>query len=151
MTVSKTKILLVVRWPGGGIRTFLRYVYRNFDPHLFQLTILSPNEQELDILKEDLKDLNVEIIRLSENPSASKLFKGIIKHVLSGKYNLIHSQGFTAGIYASLPAYIAGVPHILTTHDILNGKMFEGITGQFKKIVMGLAFSLINTIHCVSQ
>ena len=51
----KIHVLVVVRHPIGGIRTFLRYVYSQFDTEKFQFTLLLPKTAELDTLKENLK------------------------------------------------------------------------------------------------
>jgi glycosyltransferase involved in cell wall biosynthesis len=151
MLEKKIRILIIVRWPGGGIRTFIRYVYRQFAPDQFQLTIISPEDPELEVMKEDLKSHGVEIIIVSGSFSAFQFIKAITKQVLRGNYKLVHSQGFTAGVCAALPVFLSRRPHILTPHDILNENQFVGFTGRLKKILMGLAFSMIKTIHCVSH
>jgi glycosyltransferase involved in cell wall biosynthesis len=148
---NKKRILLVVRWPGGGIRTFLRYVYRHFEPNLFHFTILAPDHAELDVLLEDLKGLDVEAVRVSGRPTSFEFFKAITKVVATDNYDLIHSHGFTAGTCAALPAFLFRRKHILTSHDTLSEKQFQGVTGRLKKFGMSVAFSLIQTIHSVSN
>jgi glycosyltransferase involved in cell wall biosynthesis len=145
------RILLVVRWPVGGIRTFIRYVYRHFEPDLFKFTILGPDHPEMNILLEDLKDLNVEIKRVSKLPSSYAFFKEIFKIIANGGYDMVHSQGFTSGICTALPAFLFRRPHILTSHDVLSEKQFKGFKGLLKKIGMGMAFSMAQTIHSVSH
>jgi hypothetical protein len=55
----KIRILLVVRWPVGGIRTFLNYVYNYFDPDFYDFSIVAPNVKELKVLLENLKKFNL--------------------------------------------------------------------------------------------
>ncbi|MDD2735985.1 MAG: glycosyltransferase family 4 protein [Desulfuromonadaceae bacterium] len=147
----KKRILLVVRWPVGGIRTFMRYVYRRFDPKLYHFTILGPDISELDVLARDLEGLDFEIIKVSERPSSNELTIATAKLLLRGRYDLVHSQGFTSGICAALPAFLFQTPHILTSHDVLSTVQFKGFSGRIKKIGMGFALSLVNTIHSVSH
>jgi glycosyltransferase involved in cell wall biosynthesis len=149
--IPKKRILLVVRWPVGGIRTFMRYVYRRFDPQKYHFSIVGPDNPELDILERDLEGLDFEIFRVSEYPSTFELFFAVAGLLWRGKYDLVHSHGFTSGICSALPAFISRIPHILTSHDVLSTSQFNGFTGQVKKIVMGLALSLISTIHSVSH
>ena len=52
----KIHVLVVVRHPIGGIRTFFRYVYSQFDFEQFKFTFLLPKTSELDTLKENLKE-----------------------------------------------------------------------------------------------
>jgi glycosyltransferase involved in cell wall biosynthesis len=105
----------------------------------------------MDILLDDLMGLDVKIKRVSDRPSFCEFFLAVSKLVVSGDYDLVHSQGFTSGICAALPSFLARKPHILTSHDVLSEKQFKGFAGLFKKIGMGIAFSLIPTIHSVSH
>jgi glycosyltransferase involved in cell wall biosynthesis len=147
----KYRILLVVRWPVGGIRTFIRYVYRHFEPELFHFTILGPENPEMDVLAEDLKGLDVDFRKVSARPSSYEFFKAILKLVLRSEYDLIHSHGFTSGVCAAIPALLSRRPHILTSHDVINKIQFKGINGWLKIKSMSMAFSMIQTIHSVSH
>lgn len=149
--VQKKRILLVVRWPVGGIRTFMRYVYRRFDPNLYHFLILGPDNPELDVLAKDLEGLDFEVIKVSEHPSSSELLLAATRLLMHGSFDLVHSHGFTSGICTALPAFFCGTPHILTSHDVLSAAQFEGMGGWLKKMVMGVALSLVNTIHSVSN
>jgi len=149
-SVQKKRILLVVRWPVGGIRTFMRYVYRRFDPKQYHFSIIGPDNPELDVLANDLEGLDFEIIKVSERPSSSELLLAAARLLMRGRYDLVHSHGFTSGLCAALPACLFRTPHILTSHDVLSAGQFEGVSGSFKKMVMGIALSLVNIIHSVS-
>ena len=147
---GKYRILLVVRWPVGGIRTFIRYVYRHLEPELFHFTILGPKNPEMDVLAEDLQGLSVDFKEMSERPSAFEILTAIREVLRANKYDLIHSHGFTSGICAALPALLAKRPHILTSHDVINKKQFKGISGRLKKIIMSFALRSARAIHSVS-
>lgn len=147
----KYRILLVVRWPVGGIRTFIRYVFSHFDPDAFHFTILGPDLPEMDFMLEDLRAFDVEMIKVGERPSAFEFFKAVASLVARKRFNLVHSQGFTSGICVAVPAFLAGCPHMLTSHDVLNKKQFQGIKGRLKKMGMGTVFSMVQVIHSVSH
>lgn len=72
-TEKKYRILLVIRWPVGGIRTFIRYFYNNFDASKFHLTIIAPDIPELKILIDDLKEFELDYIPLNESVSNLKI------------------------------------------------------------------------------
>ena len=55
---KKINILFIIRWPVGGIRSFMRYVYKNFNPLQYNYTILAPDLPELKALLNDLKICN---------------------------------------------------------------------------------------------
>ncbi|MBT0662715.1 glycosyltransferase family 4 protein [Geobacter pelophilus] len=150
-TFRKKRILLVVRWPVGGIRTFMRYVYRRFEPKQYYFSILAPDNPELDLLEHDFCGLDFEIIKISRNPASSELFLAALKLLVRGKYDLVHSHGFTSGICTALSAYILRTPHILTSHDMLSSMLFKGVRGKLKLFVMWVTLKLVDAVHLVSN
>lgn len=149
---GKYKILLVVRWPVGGIRTFIRYVYRRFDKNLWDFTIIAPDLPEMQILlQEDLAALSVRYLPMPENPNILTVFRAVWAEVAAGGYALIHSHGITAGICSALPAFLYRIKHIMTSHDVYNANQFVGFIGYVKISSMKIAFLMMNKIHCVGQ
>lgn len=150
------KILLVVRWPVGGIRTFMRYVYRNFDPHCYQFTIIAPDLEEMKTLTLDLNDINVSFLPVIGLPIDGSsgfglMFWSVLKQIFKEKCDLVHSHGFTSAMCATIPALLHGVPHLMTSHDVINLKQFRGVKGLLKRMGMGVLFRYIDCIHCVSN
>jgi len=148
---KKYKILFVIRWPVGGIRTFIRYVYRNFDFRKYSFTIIAPDVPELRILLTDLDGLDVLYVPLGKNPSNISFFRAVSKTIISGKFDLIHSQGFTAGICSILGSLLTQTPHILTSHDVFRADQFKGVKGYIKKKALLFALPTIDLIHSVSH
>ncbi len=144
-------VLLVVRWPVGGIRTFLRYVYTCLDPARYRFTILAPDLPELEVLLKDLEVLDISPVRLSDNPAASELARAVFNTLRQGKLDLIHSHGLTAGLCSILPSLVTRVPHLLTVHDVFTDRQFEGVTGVAKKAAFSTLLPWVNTIHAVSR
>ncbi|MDY6903910.1 MAG: glycosyltransferase family 4 protein [Thermodesulfobacteriota bacterium] len=152
MKNGKYNILLVIRWPVGGIRTFCRYVYANFDKSLFAFTIIAPDIKELDFLVEVFDDFELKVIKNHCNGEVAYLSKPLtIKTILKGSFDFIHSHGLSAGVYASVPAKISHVPHMVTVHETLREEQFEGIKGKLKKTGLSFALSLADTVHHVSR
>jgi len=152
---KKLKVLLVVRWPVGGIRTFMRYFYRNFDAERWEFTILAPDLDELRALMDDLAGLHVNIVPVKGmatdgSSGVWKMFRGVAGQVIKGKFDLVHSHGFTSGMCAAVPAFLRSTPHLMTSHDILNERQFAGARGVIKKMFMRLLFGMIDSIHSVS-
>ncbi|TSK05914.1 MAG: glycosyltransferase family 4 protein [Geobacter sp.] len=148
---GKFKILLVVRWPVGGIRTFINYVYKTFDHALFEVSILCPGLPEVDLFSETLKAQGVRLIKLSPSPSFVEFSVAVVKAISFGNYDVIHSHGFTSGFLAALPAFVFRRPHLLTSHDVLNKAQFSGMLGRLNRLSLRLFLSMIGTIHSVSQ
>lgn len=148
---KKNHILLVVRHPVGGIRTFLRYVYKNFDTEKYKLTILAPEVEELKALLSDLDSFDITHIPLDASASAVGASFRVLRVLMSKKIDLIHSHGFLSGTYASLPARLSGVKHLITVHDVLLPKQFQGVYGIIKKKVLSTMLLLTDAIHFVSN
>jgi glycosyltransferase involved in cell wall biosynthesis len=151
----KKRVLLVVRWPVGGIRTFVRYVYRNFDSSNWHFTIIAPEVDEMKVLVEDLSGLDfvyVPVRGISKDGSSGfrKMFRCVTAQIIKGDYDLVHSHGFTSGMCAAVPAFFRRVPHLMTSHETLNAKQFVGFKGRVKKLSMTELFRLIDKIHAVS-
>ncbi|WP_129125872.1 glycosyltransferase family 4 protein [Geomonas oryzae] len=151
MMSRKVRVLLLVRWPVGGIRTFIRYVYRNFDPEIYAFCVVGPDHAEMDVLEKDLSGLPFEFKRLSPNPSAVEILFVTAKLLFKGGFDLIHSQGFTSALCAALPAAVTRTPHLLTSHDVFTPKQFQGLKGKCRRSIMAVVFKLLDVIHCVSN
>src|ERR1700693_4028859 len=96
--MKKHNILLVVRHPVGGIRTFFRYVYTNFDPEKYRFTLLAPEWPETVLLLDDLRRLDLEYIPTDHDVSGIKLFRQATRILMTRHFDLVHSHGFTAGV-----------------------------------------------------
>lgn len=156
LLVDKKRVLLVVRWPVGGIRTFIRYVYRNFDPSKWHFTIVAPDLEEMRVLVDDLSDLDVVYIPVCGIPTDGssgfwKMFRHVSSLVIKGKYDLVHSHGFISGMCAAVPAFFRRTPHLMTSHETLHDKQFAGLKGRVRRLGMEWLFGLVDKVHSVSH
>lgn len=156
---DKHHILLVVRWPIGGIRSFLRYVYKHFDSSRYRFTLLMPEDPERkppdqpsehQAVLHDLAGLDLSYVTLPPRHSPLDFVKRLLSILRSQKIDLIHSHGWTAGVYATLPALLLRIPHVLTLHELLYPDEFKGWTGAAKLKVLSGLLSRVNVIHFVS-
>lgn len=150
------RVLLVVRWPVGGIRTFIRYVYRNFDPMKWSFTIVAPDLEEMKILVDDLANFDVVYVPVHGIPidgssGFCKMFCSVSSLVIKGKYDLVHSHGFISGMCAAISAYFRRTPHLMTIHETLNDKQFASLKGRFRRGSMAWLFGLVDKVHSVSH
>lgn len=148
---DKINIMLVVRHPVGGIRTFLRYVYSRFDAEKFNFIIILPETSELSATFDNLKKLDPEYVILSEKSGYSEYISSILKVIKKNNIDIIHSHGFSSGIFAAVPAKLFGIPHLLTSHDVFRKDQFYGLKGFITKQVLRTAFLMIDKVHSVSD
>jgi glycosyltransferase involved in cell wall biosynthesis len=153
---NKKRVLLVIRWPVGGIRTFARYVYQNFDSSRWHFTIIAPDLDETKIMIDDLSRLHVEYLPVTGIPNDGSsgfwlVFRAVFSLLLKKNYDLVHSHGFISGMCAALPAFLSRTPHVMTAHETFNEKQFAGIKGKTRYLGMAGFLRLINIIHSVSE
>ena len=148
---TRKNILVVVRHPVGGIRTYLTDVLANPAFSGYKFTFLLPDIEEAHVLKKDMDGANGEFLLVKDKGAFGGLFLSTIRALRTGKYVLVHSHGFTSGIAVSHAAWILGVPHLLTAHDVLRDPQFNGFRGVLKKWVLRMCLSRIDVIHSVTR
>lgn len=148
---SEKNVLIVVRQPVGGIRTYLTYVlsYPAFFDYRF--TFLLPDTEEAHILKEDMNGIKGEFLFVKDRGVFGGLLFASSRALITGRYLLVHSHGFTSGVAVSCAAWILRVPHLLTVHDVLREAQFAGFLGMFKKWILRVCLNRIDTIQSVTR
>lgn len=147
----KHQVLLVVRHPVGGIRTFCRYFYTNLDKDKYHFTLVAPAMAETSVLLDDLRELNLDYVSADRDASNVELFRLVTNVIRGHTFGLIHSHGYTAAACAIAGALTMRIPHIVTSHDVLTPGQFVGFKGLIKKAVLGALLSMTDTVHCVSN
>src|SRR5690606_10425698 len=109
------RVVVFARHPGGGIRTYFSYVYGDEVFRNFDFNLVTPKSDSLEILLEPHANIS---IRAKTSESNLRLLLALLRVVMSGRPDFVHSHGFTAGLIASLPLWLLRVPHIITTHDV---------------------------------
>lgn len=146
------KIFLVVRWPVGGIRTFINYIYGQWDCESVEFHILVPKVRDVSQLQEPLKALRcVWHFTESEKPTFYEFMRAGLRIVREHKFSLVHAHGFTAAMAMGpmLPFMQSG--KIFTAHEMLDKSDFSGIKGRVKKFLISMALNRFDTIHSVSN
>jgi len=143
------KILLNVRWPVGGIRTYLRYVYRLFPSENYSFTLLVPPNDNLDTIQKDFGSRLSNIVTCE--PKARKMFFAITRLLRAEKYNLFHSHGLSSALFAALPLRLSSTPHIVTLHDVFLKDLFYGVKGRVKHFVIKSGLHLADVVHLLGD
>ena len=94
------RLLAVVRWPLGGIRTYMRYVYGHLGRD-WRVTILAADVQEREALREDAAALGAELILAPA--SSMGFFQAVLRVLCQRRHDLIQSQGFISAIGGGAP------------------------------------------------
>jgi glycosyltransferase involved in cell wall biosynthesis len=153
MLSSKTNpvkhILIVARWPLGGIRTYMRYVFRHF-PRNYSLTLLAASTQEDTALTKDAEEYGARLL-LIQDASTKWLVAAVFHELRTRQYDVILSQGFISAVVASMANILFRVPHVLTIHGIVEPKYLTGRFGNLKQFILGRMLAGITVLHAVSN
>ncbi|HHJ34873.1 MAG TPA: glycosyltransferase family 1 protein [Gammaproteobacteria bacterium] len=144
---QRKRVLLVVRYPVGGIRTYIRYIYQQdiFDEYDF--SVIAPDPGLESFFREIFSGRNFEYDVCEDNWD---LLKKVWRYTRNNKVALIHSHGFTAGSLSAVIARCFHIKHLMTAHDVFQKKQFSGFKGKVKKWLLSRVFVSIDMIHTVS-
>ena len=149
---KRRNILVVVRHPVGGIRTYLKYTYKYLDPLKYQFTIVTVRNPEGSHIEHDLKILAPHIIEIDESSNWYRFIRAIYDLLAANEYDLIHSHGYTAGIMAAVVNHYFNLPHIVTSHGLFEKGQFTVTKyGKIKKLLVGYLLSKVDVIQSVSN
>lgn len=146
------KVLLIVRWPVGGIRTYLNYMFSNWESPEVELHILTPDIPEVEVLKKQMNSINCVWYKTRSPDPRLKEFISRVNGVLREcRFDLIHAHGFTSGLTIGWRLPFLRCPSIFTSHDVLCEKQFSGVKGALKKIIVSALLNRFSVIHSVSN
>lgn len=149
---KKKNVLLVVRWPVGGIRTFLNYVLKNFPLDSYRIFMLTTSESGFDFLYEDVNQFVHKWFVVSRDSSVEKrLAIDALKITHKLRIDLIHAHGFTSLVCAFPSSLALGIPMVFTSHDVINEFQFNGPKGLIQKMVVGFALNRCSVVQSVSR
>jgi glycosyltransferase involved in cell wall biosynthesis len=141
-------VLEVARWPVGGIRTYLRDLFRAPAMGGYALVLIAPNEEGLD---EYIAGCGLNCLEwISPGSSISELTRAVSAALRRWKPALVHSHGFTSGVVSGLACRFTGAPHLLTVHDVLLDDQFCGFMGRMRALALGVSLLSPTRIHCVT-
>jgi glycosyltransferase involved in cell wall biosynthesis len=146
----RRKLLAVVRWPVGGIRTYLRYVYPRLSEDGYELTILAPRTLEMEVLMNTLAGPDIRYIPV-DGQHGFKFPLAVLRAMAAEKYHLVHSHGFTAGMTVAPMARLRRLPHVMTSHDVFTSRQFHGLSGRLRRFILASGLPRIDVIQSVSR
>lgn len=145
----RMKILVATRFPVGGIRSFLRYVYSQpvFDD--CEISLLAPSGDLGDCLAHHIPSQRLKVQNV---PGAPRLFLRETRAALkTGRFDLLHTHGLTTGVIGEIARTGSNTPHLMTLHDMFRPNTFKGLRGRAQQLGLNLLMRRCDAIHAVSQ
>lgn len=146
---KKKHVLLVIRHPVGGIKTFLRYVYKYQYFGKYRFTIIVPKNNLTNRCLGTGEIIECKIVECEDK--VISLLISLLITLIKDRFDLIHSHGFTSGACVALFANMFSTPHLMTSHDVIMEKQFTGKTGAIKKKIISFLFNRIDLIQSVTH
>lgn len=147
---SKTiNVLVVARWPLGGIRTYMLYMFRHF-PASFRVTVLAASTQEDVALSNDCTVYHAELIIVRARSNTDFIW-AIRRTLRNNCFDVILSQGFISSVAVYWANLLIGVPHVLTIHGIVEPRYLAGRLGSVKRAMLGWILGRITLLYAVSR
>jgi glycosyltransferase involved in cell wall biosynthesis len=143
------KILLVARWPVGGIKTYFRYIYGADIFRDAEISLLAPADELVEFINTQLPLGRITLIPVA---GTGKSIKTELKKVLKeNTYDIVHSHGFSASFFVQQIMWMRKTSHIMTAHDVFLPDTFNGASGFLKKIAMSWLLSSVTKVLSVSE
>jgi glycosyltransferase involved in cell wall biosynthesis len=144
------RVLHVVRWPVGGIRTFFRYVYGRPEYAGMEMLAVGPDHGEFGAFVQDF--LGPERLRFQvAGDGGAHLIRAVRTTLKDFRPDLLHSHGFSAGALAEVARTGSHVPHLMTAHDVFLPSSFAGWRGRLRRTGLDVLFRRITHVHAVSE
>jgi glycosyltransferase involved in cell wall biosynthesis len=137
-SVEKGRILAVMRWPLGGIRTHLLYNAPTAHEQGYRFTFVGPDDAAFDTFAETFASFpGVETVRVATRGASCPLWRTVRRELRTGRYALLHSHGLTAAMQSVAGSFGTGVSHLTTLHDVFRPCHFTGWRGRVKRWMLG--------------
>lgn len=149
---TRPRVLVVARWPVGGIRTHLLANYAALAEKGFRFTVVGPADESLNSLRLGFGDIEgTAFIGAPVENRRCRLWPIVRGLLREGRFGLLHAHGATAAVHAALANLGIGVPHVITLHEPLRHDQFPGWIGRLKRWTLARALSQADVILTVSE
>jgi glycosyltransferase involved in cell wall biosynthesis len=151
VSAATRRLLVVARWPIGGIRTHLLYNFPALDDAGWRCTFVGP-EDELDALQSGLPSrTSADFVGVPIHGAKCPLWHTTRRLIQSGDYDLLHSHGLTAACHSEAARFNLDIAHVATLHEPLRPERFRGLLGRFKRWTLARVLGRIDTLITVSS
>jgi len=143
------RILMSALQPGGGIRTFFRYIYSQPCFENCTFVLVAPDNGLSTYIRQHLPEGRITVV--PAEPGHVSFVRQVRRLLKTGDFQLVHSHGFAAGLLTELASTGTAYPHLMTAHDVFLKSQFEGWKGLSRRWVMARLFSRMTAIHTVTD
>lgn len=141
-----------MRWPVGGIRTYVLYNYPTLLESGYRFTFVGPADASFRALAEELRSWKeTEFVEAPLRGRGCRLWGPVREQLQSGRFALMHSHGLTAAAQAAWANRGIRVPHVVTSHDVFRPDQAQGLVRRAKIWVLGRLLRHVDAIVSVTK
>jgi glycosyltransferase involved in cell wall biosynthesis len=138
-----------MRHPVGGIQTWCRYYYRHARFRDYDIEIIAPRSPECELLREMMQPLGISV-RMT-GVSLREFATSTWVAIATGRWDLVHAHGFSAGLICTFVARLFAVPCLVTQHEVVLEDQYVDTAGKLIRAATRVALALATRIHAVSE
>lgn len=143
---ERLRVLLVVRWPVGGIRSFLRYTYGLLPAEDFELALVGPQSNDLVECERALQKFKPTIFA-ARSSSLWDIARATTQALRRKKFQLVHAQGYSSALAIAPIVRLFGLPHVVTAHDMFTEALSKRLTVRLGKIALAGALGMVDVMQ----
>jgi glycosyltransferase involved in cell wall biosynthesis len=141
-----------MRWPVGGIRTYVLYNYPALLEAGYSFTFVGPADGSFRALAGELRAWKeTEFVEAPVRKKGCRLWQPVREQLKSGRFALLHSHGLTAAAHAAWANRGLAVPHVVTSHDVFRPDQAAGFLRRAKIWVLGRLLRRADAIVSVTH
>ena len=144
------RVLAVIRWPVGGIRTWCKYVYRKPQFERFLIDIIMPARNESAALVADLAEKRRFCQGDPDRHLGRAFAAAVVSRIGMERYSLVHSHGFTSAVVSVLPCQVMRLPHLVTIHETVLDHQYRDLRGRLIRRTVDETLRRVDCVHAVS-
>jgi glycosyltransferase involved in cell wall biosynthesis len=148
----RRRVLAVVRWPVGGIRTYLLYHCPLLQDAGFRFTFVGPADKSYRAFCDEVASW--EGVEFEEAPMRGRecSLRPVVRKLLrSGRFEVVHSHGLGAAAQVALANLGLGTTHVISSHDVFRKNQFPGLLGRAQLWLLGRLLARADAIVSVSE
>jgi glycosyltransferase involved in cell wall biosynthesis len=145
------QVLVVARWPLGGIRTHLRHNCPTIHEAGYRCTFVLPQDDSFAVARDAFRMLpGAEFIGVPMKGRDCPLWKTVRPLLRSGRFALVHAHGMVAAAHCALAGLGQKTPFVATLHDPFREEHFRGLVGSLKRWLLGRAVARTSLLLTVT-
>ena len=141
-------VLVPIRWPVGGIKSYVRDLLNHPALGGYRFTVVLPDVPAAKSLRSEVQSSRVDWVFTADTLAA--LLRETSRRALSGDFSLIHAQGVTSALVSIPSGRVRGIPIVLTAHEVFTKGQFRGRLGGVRRRVIEILLRGCAAIHAVS-